>query len=166
MEYIIVDPQNDFITGKLGSERAKEVADRIALFIGSNINPDEDLIIVTQDYHHKNDPEFKKFGEHCLAGTEDVKIYEPIKKALNKFKGDKPEIIRKDIFGTNLDIEDFEVTLMGFCTDICILVNAILILQEYSDVAITVDSNLSCGTTEEKEREALSILKGLGVNII
>lgn len=164
MVYVVVDPQNDFITGKLGSERAKTVADKIASFI-ENVDPDEGMITVTTDYHYKDDPEFEKFGKHCLVNTKGAEIYNPIQKALDNFEGDK-EIVSKDTFGVELELEGEEVTLMGFCTDICVLVNAVLILQEYPYMKVYVDSNLSCGTTEEKEKAALSVLEGLGVNII
>lgn len=163
MVYVVVDPQNDFITGKLGSPAAKEAADRIATFIGTL--DEEDTLIITKDWHSEEDKELQKFGNHCIMNTEGAEVYQPIKEAYENFEGGKG-IFHKNTFGANNLMDADEITFMGFCTDICVLVNTILYQQKHPDSTINVATNFCCGTSKAAEEAALLIMKGLGVNII
>ena len=163
MVYVVVDPQNDFITGPLGSPAAKETADRIAAFIKTL--DEDDILILTKDWHSKEDKELQKFGNHCIANTEGAEVYQPIKEAYKSFEGGKG-IFHKNTFGTNVLMDADKITFMGFCTDICVLVNTVIYQQKHPDSIINVAMNFCCGTSKEAEESALLIMKGLGVNII
>lgn len=177
MTYIVIDVQNDFLSG----ENVKK-ADKIAEFLRENVK-ENDLIIVTQDIHLKNDPEFEKFGEHCIKESYGWRIYPKVKEVLDSFPQKQVIYIQKNSFGRRwndlkyLTIESAlcnemsidEVTIMGFCTEICVLSNALNIMSDNRcRIKVNVIEELCGGynNNEDNHNKAIDIMRNVGVNII
>ena len=160
--YIIIDVQNDFISGTLGSEQAHKSANNICSFI-SNINDD---IILTVDIH---DNEYLNTLEgihlpkiHCQSGTWGSKLYSPLLSALD---GKEYKIVSKNSFGCPKIVDLINqkqpknIIFMGICSDICVITNALMIKANFPDIPIFIKSSCMAGTTYEKHKQALSILE-------
>ena len=162
---IVVDAQNDFITGALGSEKAQEVLINIRKKI-QECREKGYKIIFTMDTHD---------GDY-FETIEGKNL--PIMHCRFKFKGweladglfqEGDRIVYKDTFGTLAwgKMEDLgDVEIIGYCTNICVISNALIIksLSEYFDVI--VDSSCCCGTSEEEHNMALQIMKCNHVKVI
>ena len=171
---VIVDAQNDFIDGSLGSEAAQSRIDNICKKIE---NFTDGLIITTQDTHEENYLETKEGEklpvEHCIKYSFgwglNTKIATTIvtKAALDTSvtysSVEKPtfgsiELMRE--IGTYVKGDDFNITFVGFCTDICVISNALLTKATFYDGAnIFVDAACCAGVTPEKHNAALEVMK-------
>ncbi len=169
---IAVDLQNDFIDGSLGTKKAenivKKAADKIREFQGD--------IIVTYDTHCENylsTAEGKKLPiKHCIKGTPGWMLNEEIIKAL---KNKNYVSIEKTSFGS-VDLpaeilkigsgENFSVEIIGLCTDICVVSNALILKAFFPEKEITVDSSCCAGTTSEAHNAALAVMKSCQINVI
>lgn len=177
---ILIDCQNDFISGSLGSKEAQEVIPNIIKKIKDFKG---DAVITTHDTHfdnYLNTREGKNLPiEHCIYGTDGWKLEPSIDKALSE-KTELPKYgVLKETFGEYLDLpmkiakicpdnkEDLDIELIGFCTDICVISNA-LILKSYKweTSNITVDASCCSGSTPEAHKAALLVMKNCQINII
>ena len=165
---VIVDPQNDFINGKLGSARAMKVANKIAEELLPKFGESNNYeIYVTQDWHNdiqlKVFDELKTFGMHCNEKEEGSEIYYNIEYELEKVNC-PVTYVKKETFSTDLDIKTYpiSITIVGFCTDICVLAMACNLRRQYPSSKIRVNPNYCCGTTEENEEAAIKVLKSMG----
>ena len=167
---IVVDMQNDFIDGALGTAEAvkivPKVADKIRSFPGK--------IIFTRDTHETNymsTQEGKKLPvEHCIRGTEGWQISSALAKYCTE------EIIDKVTFGSDqlgiLLKEENEknpiqsIILVGLCTDICVISNALLLKAFLPEVPICVDASCCAGVTPESHRTALAAMKPCQIEIL
>lgn len=167
---IVVDMQNDFIDGALGTAEAVKivpnVAEKIRTFSGK--------VIFTRDTHEKNYMETQEGKnlpvEHCIRGTEGWQI----SSELTKYCTDKP--IDKVTFGSDqlgiLLKEENEqnpiksITLVGLCTDICVISNALLLKAFLPEVPICVDAACCAGVTPESHQTALAAMKPCQIEII
>lgn len=177
---IIVDVQNDFISGSLKNEDAIDAIPNIVKKIN---NFDGDYIIVTMDTHYEdylNSKEGKKLPvTHCVKGSYGWSIEKNVQLALNDANNEKTEILyfEKPTFGS-IDLmnfvemdEDFdcnlEIEFIGFCTDICVVSNALLLKAAlYDRCEITVDASCCAGVTPEKHKAALETMKSCQINVI
>ena len=174
---VVVDMQNDFITGSLGSAEAQAVVEpavkRILDFDG--------LILYTLDTHtteYLNPKEGQKLPvEHCIAGTDGWAPNAAIWMALmHKNVADEQHMIAKDTFGgVSLPMrihemlggeEPEEITLIGLCTDICVISNALLVKAFYPEATILVDAAACAGATVEGHKIALSAMKTCHIDIV
>lgn len=169
---IVVDIQNDFVDGALGTKEAVEIipnaVKRIEEFDGE--------IIVTYDTHTKDylsSLEGKKLPvTHCIKDTYGWQLNEKIKTALK----DKNYItIEKPTFGSvalpkvileKSKGEDFDITLIGLCTDICVVSNALVLKANFTDKEIYVDSSCTAGVTVESHNAALKTMQMCQINIL
>lgn len=169
---IVVDMQNDFVDGALGSAEAKaivpNVVDKIKGFDGA--------IIVTYDTH-KNDYMQTREGKylpvpHCVENTDGWELNQDVENAL---AGKYVRKVHKPTFGavtlpnlintvTTVD-KNTSITLVGLCTDICVVSNALLLKAYYPEADITVDSNCCAGVTPESHEAALTTMKMCQINI-
>lgn len=165
---IVVDMQNDFITGTLGTPQAQtilpKVKEKIALY-----KENEDAIIFTRDTH---DDSYLRTQEgrylpvpHCMTGTEGHRIADAL-------DANGCDIIDKPNFGS-LELAERaaagnydEIELCGLCTDICVISNALILKARLPDVAVTVDAGCCAGVTEEGHNAALLAMKMCQVNIL
>ena len=170
---IVVDMQNDFVDGALGSKEAQaivpNVVDKIKNFDGE--------IIVTYDTHKDNYMETRE-GEylpvpHCIENTDGWKLNQSVEEAL---AGKSVRRINKPTFGAvNLPNmlntvapvdENTDITLIGLCTDICVVSNAMLLKAFYTETNISVDAKCCAGVTPESHTAALLTMKMCQVNVI
>lgn len=169
---VVVDIQNDFVDGALGTPEAQAIIDNAADKI-KNFDGD---IFVTYDTHYENymdTLEGKKLPvPHCIKGTDGWQLNAKIADALNdkKYKTvekltfgsvELPELVKEAIGD-----ETAEVTLIGLCTDICVVSNALLLKANFLDSEITVDSSCCAGVTPETHTAALETMRCCQINII
>ena len=165
--------QNDFIDGALGSVEAQAIVDNVV----NKINGFDGEIFVTYDTHQENYMETRE-GKylpvpHCIKDTDGWQLNDKVQEALNK-KGYR--VIHKPTFGSTrlvemfkeyeYDEKDTEVTLIGLCTDICVVSNAMLLKANYPEMDITVDASCCAGVTPESHKAALTTMKMCQINVI
>lgn len=167
---VVVDVQNDFITGSLGNTEAQN---KIPFILEKIKTGEWDRIIVTQDTHEQDymDTQEGKYlpVSHCIRGTFGWKIESEVQKALIE-SNSSVVYIEKPTFGSfelpEACIGATEIEIIGFCTDICVISNAIILKTAFYDTAkITVDSSCCAGVTLEKHRDALEIFKSCQIEV-
>ena len=167
---IIVDMQNDFIDGALGTKEAvaivPKVEDKIRNFDGE--------VFFTRDTHETWYLETQE-GKNlpvplCIRGTEGWQI----RKELDALR--KTDPIDKETFGsTDLaadllalheDEEIGSITLVGLCTDICVISNALLLKATFPEVPIYVDAACCAGVTKERKKNALKAMEACQIKVM
>ena len=167
---IVVDMQNDFIDGALGSKEAVAIVDNVV----NKIKEFNDKIIVTYDSHDENYMETRE-GKylpvpHCIKGTDGWQLNNKVQNAIKK----NYSIIHKPTFGSTelVDLlshynqKEVDVTLIGLCTDICVVSNAMLLKANYPEMNISVDASCCAGVTPESHKAALLTMKMCQINIL
>ena len=164
---VVVDMQNDFVTGPLGTPEAKEIVKKVKARIDQAVKNKEGIAF-TRDTHTKNylnTQEGKKLPvEHCIRQTNGWEIEKSLQvPAANVFD--------KDTFGS-LDLAHYllmtpydEVELIGVCTDICVISNALLIKAYLPELKITVNRSCCAGTTPENHENALRAMQQCQIEI-
>lgn len=165
---LVIDMQNDFITGSLGSKEAEAIVLGVKERIEKAIKDGEDIYF-TKDTHYENymdtrEGEFLPV-EHCIEGTPGHDICDELK----PFEKNAKEIFIKNTFG----YKDFpkylegydKITLIGLCTDICVVSNAILIKAFYPEKDIVVEKDLCAGTNADNHDAALKVMKSCHIVI-
>ena len=158
---VVVDMQKDFIDGTLGTKEAVEIVPRVIEKIASW---DGDVVF-TRDTHQE---EYLETNEglnlpvqHCIEGTPGWEIDSGV---LNAAKGEK-KIYNKVTFGSKelamdlLNEDAEEVELIGLCTDICVISNALLIKAFLPEAKISVDASCCAGVTDKSHKNALEAMK-------
>lgn len=169
---VVVDIQNDFVDGALGSKEAVAIIDSAC----KKIRGFEGDIFVTLDTHgedYMNTQEGKKLPvPHCIKGTDGWKLNAEIEKAL---EGRNFTVIEKPTFGSQRLAElisekyndtSLSVELIGICTDICVISNALTIRAYNTECEITVDSSCCAGVSPESHEAALNVMKSCLINVI
>jgi len=169
---IVVDMQKDFVDGSLGSDQAVAIVENVTEKI-RNFDGD---IIVTYDTHGENYMETQEGKNlpvpHCIKNTDGWKLDSKVQKALENrnFK-----TIEKPTFGStkliehingNYNPDKIEIELIGLCTDICVVSNALLLKSNFLETKISVDANCCAGVSPESHRAALLTMKMFQVNVI
>ena len=168
---IVVDMQKDFVDGALGSAEAVAIVDNV---VDKIRNFDGD-IIATYDTHPENYMETQEGKNlpvpHCIKGTDGWELNEKVQAALDK-KGFKA--IEKPTFGSvdlpeyikmNYNPEEIEIELIGLCTDICVVSNALLIKANFLETKVSVDASCCAGVTVDSHNAALLTMKMCQVNV-
>lgn len=169
--YVIIDMQNDFIDGALGTKEAQAVVPRIeAKIVASkkDTSVSTDLIF-TQDTHGENYLDTQEGQKlpvpHCIKDTKGWNICRQLL-PYTLFA----TILEKPTFGsTDLIAETAEydrIVLMGVCTDICVISNAMLLKAFYPEKEICVDASCCAGVTPESHARALEAMKMCQIDII
>ena len=167
---IVVDMQKDFVNGSLGSDQAlqivENVADKIRSFEGSII-----VTMDTHDYDYMQTQEGEKLPvEHCVRDTEGWQLDQVIKEALaeREYKVvHKPSFAAVDLVAliAEYDTADLEIELVGLCTDICVVSNALLLKAHFPEIPIFVDSACCAGVTHEKHQAALMTMESCQITV-
>jgi len=161
---IVVDMQNDFIDGSLGTKEAQAIVPNVKRKIGE-YQDRGDRIIFTRDSHgadYLNTSEGKKLPvEHCIVGTHGWEIAEGL---------EVPgcEYIDKPTFGwVHWEEKELsgDIELVGLCTDICVVSNALILKAVYPDLKITVDAGCCAGVTPESHKAALKTMEMCQIDI-
>ncbi len=161
---IVVDMQNDFIDMALGTKEAVAIVPQVKAKIAQYVaNGDE--IIFTRDTHGENymdTPEGKKLPvPHCIRGTKGWEIADGL-------YVDGCKIIDKPNFGwPHWDEETLEdVELVGLCTDICVVSNALMIKACFPDAKVAVDRSCCAGVTPESHDAALLTMQMCQIDVV
>ena len=168
---IVIDMQNDFIDGALGTAEALAIVENVKNKIRSY--PPED-IFATLDTHHENYLETQE-GKylpvpHCIRGTRGWEIRGDIDALLAQAaRYEKPTFgstaLAADIRSLS-EQEDIELELVGLCTDICVVSNALLLKAAMPEVKISVDASCCAGVTPEKHLAALETMRSCQIQVI
>ncbi len=167
---VVVDMQNDFIDGALGTKEAQAiiqpVIDKIKSYNTSNIYATRDTH--TENYMNTNEGKHLPVV-HCVKNTKGWEIEDRISKAL-----DNAVIIDKPTFGSTRlaeilknenEKEQLEIELIGLCTDICVVSNALLLKASMPEINISVDSKCCAGVTPESHKAALVTMKMCQIDV-
>ncbi len=160
---IVIDMQNDFIDGALGTKEAQAILNNVKAKI-EQYRKSGDRIIFTRDTHNADylqTPEGKKLPiVHCVKNTKGWEI-------ADELYIDGCEIIDKPSFGfTGWDNMNFEeIELIGLCTDICVVSNALILKATFPNVPIIVDSACCAGVTPESHNAALKTMQMCQIDI-
>jgi len=164
---IVVDMQNDFIAGPLGSKRAEDILPNVKARV-EEYKANGDKIIFTRDTHDENylaTQEGKCLPViHCINGSEGHKIS-------SELDTDGCVVFDKPTFGS-LELADLaavgefeEIEICGLCTDICIVSNALILKARLPETRVTVDADCSAGVTDESHKAALLTMKMCQVDV-
>lgn len=167
---LVIDMQNDFINGSLGSKEAEKIVPNVIEKV-KNFKGDVYFTRDTHDQNYLNTQEGKKLPVlHCLQGSKGWEIREEIDKLR------KTEPINKSTFGS-IPLAEFmkkkyeeekiqSITLIGISTDICVISNAMLLKAYVPEVEIIVDGSCCAGVTPESHKNALNAMKLCQITII
>lgn len=167
---IVIDMQNDFIDGSLGTKEAEAIVPAVIEKIKEY--PKQD-VYATRDTHLKdylNTQEGKNLPvEHCIKGTKGWEIRADIAELILK-----NHIFDKPTFGSVQlaeavkkmnEEEPLEIELIGLCTDICVVSNALLLKAFMPEVRISVDPSCCAGVTPEKHEAALETMRSCQIQV-
>ena len=165
---IVIDMQNDFIDGSLGTPEAVAIVENVITKIRSCPS---DAVIATMDTHgpdYLSTQEGRNLPvEHCIRGTDGWRIRPAIAALLTDAK-----IYEKPTFGSVElaeavramgDVEEIE--LIGLCTDICVVSNALMLKAYMPEVKIIVDASCCAGVTPVKHEAALETMRSCQIEI-
>ena len=168
---IVVDMQNDFVDGALGTQEAVEIVGNVV----SKIAGFDGRILATLDTHHSdylNTAEGKKLPvPHCIGGTQGWLLNGRVLYALSE---KDYKTIEKPTFGSTQLVEELrrireqeeiEVELIGLCTDICVVSNALLLKAHFPEMRISVDASCCAGVTPGTHQAALETMKMCQIDI-
>lgn len=176
---VVVDMQNDFINGALGTKEAEAIVPNVV----EKIKNFDGEIFVTYDTHQNNYMNTREGKylpvSHCIEGTDGWNLNVDIENAL--VKRGKINRVYKPTFGSTklVDIfkemcdkvqsesgENVEVTLVGLCSDICVVSNAMLLKANFPEMDIIVDASCCAGVTPESHKAALITMKSCQIDVI
>ncbi len=166
---IVVDMQNDFIDGVLGTPEAKAILP----FVKKKITGFEGTVIYTRDTHlsdYLETSEGRKLPyPHCIKGTPGWEINSDLPVENGDIIIDKPTFGSLELMKLLSDKHKTEgiesITLVGLCTDICVISNAILIKAALPEVDLIVDASCCAGVTPESHKNALDAMKMCQITI-
>ena len=164
---VVVDMQKDFIDGALGTDEAVSIVPNVIEKI-KQYESSDNLVIYTKDTHLENYMDTREGRHlpvpHCIKGTAGHEIP-------NEILREHDLIIEKPTFGSVElvhyleNIEFDEVELIGLCTDICVVSNALLIKARFPEREVSVDSSCCAGVTHATHEAALTTMKMCQINI-
>ena len=155
---IVVDMQNDFVSGSLGTAEARDIVTNVR----TKLDSFDGDVIFTRDTHNE---EYLKTNEgkhlpveHCIKGSRGWEIIDELKPYVKK-------VIDKPTFGSTELVEYLKTKnydsfeLCGLCTDICVVSNALLIKANFYEAEVSVDSTCCAGVTVNSHNSALETMK-------
>ena len=166
---IVVDMQNDFIDGALGTKEAEAIVAKVA----EKIRGFDGELIFTRDTHEEDYLETQEGRRlpvvHCVRGSAGWQIREGLTDIRPCTVIDKPSFGSTEL-GVMLARRNMEetigsVTLVGLCTDICVISNALLIKAFLPETPLLVDAACCAGVTPESHRQALEAMKMCQISI-
>ena len=167
---LVIDMQNDFIDGALGTPEAVAIVPKVR----EKIRSFDGTVLFTRDTHGENYMETQEGKNlpvpHCIRGTEGWQI----RPELEELRVTEP--IDKGIFGSDelgkilRDLNDEDpigiITVIGLCTDICVISNALLAKAFLPEVPIEVDASCCAGVTPESHENALKAMASCQIRIV
>ncbi len=167
---VVIDVQNDFVTGSLGTPEAVEMLPRLL----EKMRGFEGAVLMTLDTHGEDyaDTQEGRFlpVSHCVRGTEGWR-FPPEVEALRESLGAR--VYEKPTFGSTSLVSELKrlydeaelesVELVGLCTDICVISNALMIKAAMPELPVYVDAACCAGFTPEKHAAALEVMRSCQV---
>lgn len=182
---IVIDMQKDFVSGVLGNAETKAIVPKVCEKIR---NWDEDHILYTLDAHeepfYSTTEEGKRVPLHCVYCEDGYYLEDDIQAALMDYedarddqeKAGKIDSVVKETFGAVDELpymiekcmpeHPFQIHMVGVCTDICVISNALVLRSAFPKVEIYVDASCCAGTTPENHKAALAVMKANCINVI
>lgn len=168
---IVVDMQNDFVDGALGTPEAQAIVDNVV----KKINTFDGDIVATYDTHFEDYSDTQEGKNlpvpHCIKGTKGWELNDKVEESISQKECTK---IEKITFGSvelpifiseNYDVENTRVELIGLCTDICVVSNALLLKANFPEMDISVDASCCAGVTVEKHMAALEVMRSCQIDV-
>lgn len=167
---IVVDMQNDFVDGALGSKEAQEIVPNVV----KRIQEWDGDIIATFDTHQQNYLDTNEGKHlpvvHCVFGTKGYKLNKEVQAALDNKERYTP--LAKPTFGStklpeiiqNTGVEYIEI--VGLCTDICVVSNALILKANFPEITIAVDPSCCAGVTPETHKAALTTMEMCQIEMV
>ena len=148
----VIDMQNDFIDGALGTREAEQIVAAVKKKVNAYLE-DQDSVVFTRD-------------THCVKGTKGWEIADGV-------YADGCRVIDKPSFGS-LELAEYaakfkeleSIELIGLCTDICVISNAMILKARLPEVPVLVDAACCAGVTPESHQNALQAMKACQIQII
>ena len=171
---VVVDMQKDFIDGSLGTEEAQGIVEKVKEKI---LSYPKEMVYATLDTHGENylsTQEGKMLPvPHCIKGTEGWGLHPMLKDLIlpdhffekGSFGSLRLAESMRELFRQQENMEGASIELVGLCTDICVVSNALLLKAFLPEVHISVDSSCCAGVTSEKHMAALETLRSRQVEI-
>ena len=172
---IVVDMQNDFIDGSLGTKEAQAIVPAVTERIKA-LKAEGCAVIATLDTHEENylDTREGRFlpVRHCIRGTDGWRIRREVRQAL----GDDAVLVEKPTFGS-VRLPDIvrelsggkspaHIELLGLCTDICVVSNAMLLKAAFPETDFTVHADCCAGVTPDRHEAALETMRSCQITVI
>lgn len=179
---IVVDMQNDFIYGSLGSPEAREIVPNVVAKV-QQYKKEGNMILYTMDTHNRaylDTQEGKKLPvPHCIEFTYGWEIIPELKAVDSNIEAQKDDpfgcVIKKESFGSiewpfrlpymMEEIEE-EIEMVGVCTEICLISNALMIKPYRPRTEIIVDASCCAGVSPEMHQAALKVMKSCQITVI
>ena len=160
---IVVDMQNDFIDGALGTAEAVNIVEKVQ----EKILGFHGRVIFTRDTHEEHYMDTQEGRKlpvpHCIRGSKGWEISPALTDLVREAPMDKPTFgsaeLGKLLTAANAEDPISRITLIGLCTDICVISNALLIKAFLPEVEIAVDAACCAGVTVESHKNALAAMK-------
>lgn len=166
---IVVDMQVDFINGSLGTKEAVAIVPNVIKKIEEYENMDDAVIVYTKDTHLDNyleTSEGKKLPVvHCIKGTPGWEIPSDILRGHDAHVIEKPTFGSFDLIDLMNELQPDEIELIGLCTDICVVSNALLLKANFYETPISVDSSCCAGVTPKTHEDALSTMRMCQIDV-
>lgn len=167
---VVVDMQKDFIDGALGTKEAQAIVPHVV----EKIENFDGRVIATRDTHGENylqTAEGQKLPvTHCIEGTDGWQLHPDIAALISRKPIDKPtfgstelaKLLEKCYSDHTID----SITLVGLCTDICVISNALLLKAVLPEVPIFVDASCCAGVTPESHENALRAMEMCQITVV
>lgn len=175
---VVVDVQKDFVDGALGSLEAQAIIPAVAKKVEQYAKMNDGLVVYTRDTHYDDYMETAEGKHlpipHCIFGTDGWEIVPEVLNndaavaILDKLTFGKHDIannlmeIANEVFNT-FKIDTIEI--VGLCTDICVISNALILKANLPETPIYVDSKCCAGVTPEKHEAALEVMRSCQIEV-
>lgn len=169
---VVVDMQKDFVDGSLGTAEAVAIVDKVA----AKITGFEGRIFATLDTHQANYLETAEGRKlpvpHCIKDSDGWLLNEKVMYALSE---KDYRTVEKGTFGSTKLVEEIgklaargeiAVELVGLCTDICVVSNALLLKAHFPEMGISVDASCCAGVTPKTHEAALETMRMCQIDIV
>jgi len=166
---VVVDMQNDFIDGSLGSKEAIAIVPNVKMKI-EEYRKLGFPVIFTRDTHNENYLETQEGKNlpvpHCIYNTKGWEI-------TSQLDVQDSKILNKPTFGSmelaqciESQYPNAEIELIGLCTDICVISNAFILKVSFPEIQITVDASCCAGVTPDSHKNSLEAMRMCQINIV
>jgi len=168
---VVVDMQNDFIDGALGTKEAVDILSNVQKKITAYRN-EGFPVIFTRDTHQENYLETQEGRNlpvlHCVQNTKGWEISDQLEVS-DSVIIDKPtfgSVKLPEYIQSEYPNEELEIELIGLCTDICVISNALLLKAHFPEAKVSVDASCCAGVTPSSHHNALEAMKMCQVQVI